>query len=336
MRSKAVFLNCSYIPSELLAAAGFSPSRSWPGEIGQKGQDLIPNDFCPYSRAYLAWLMDKDGISVFANSCDAMRRVYDARADSAFFLEIPRTTGEMAVDYFHHQLEKLLTYLGINPQKNGFTEKLKEKIRQFNHGRNLLNQLRENLIKNGDHSFSLLLKGVKLYYEQQAEKIEGLVRKTAPVNGYRQDTRPRVLLSSSCLLDETLIQLVEKTGLKIVGVDSCLGERSFNFSVDLADEPLKSLARSYLTKPSCPRTMEPERRIAQVSCLMDSRQADGLIYFLPKFCDQAAYEFYFLKKWAQKSGKPILQVEGEYGAGKTGQLNTRVTAFREALEMKNA
>lgn len=339
LKNKEVNLNCSYLPPELFAAAGFNSGRLWPEGIGNKGQGLLPYDFCPYSRAFLSMVAGSQDLSLFANSCDAMRRVYDALAEEyAYLLEVPRVTTQPG--YFQYQLEKLLTYLGIDPENRQFRESLRENIKLYNYRRKLLKRLLENLIGGAGPSFSLLIEGVKYYYQQQTEKIAGLVSDTrlkqdeeGYVSNHSDQRIPRVIISSSCLLDGRLVKLVEESGLRIVGLDSCLGERSFNFQIELKeDNPLESLARGYLNKPACPRTMEPKRRVAEVKRLITSRDADGLIYFMPKFCDQAGYDFKFLKENARENNFPLLLVEGEYQAGESGQLNTRITAFRESLE----
>jgi len=52
--SNNIYINCSYIPPELFVTAGLKPVRLWPEQIGMTGQDLIPADICPYTRAVLA------------------------------------------------------------------------------------------------------------------------------------------------------------------------------------------------------------------------------------------------------------------------------------------
>ncbi|MEW6106713.1 MAG: 2-hydroxyacyl-CoA dehydratase family protein, partial [Bacillota bacterium] len=59
----------------------------------------------------------------------------------------------------------------------------------------------------------------------------------------------------------------------------------------------------------------------------------GIVYFAPKFCDHAYYDFAELKRHVGESeGLPMLLLEGEYGSARSGQTLTRVTAFREMLE----
>ncbi len=335
MKNKEIFLNCNYIPPEILFAAGFSPLRVWPEGIGDKGQDLLPYDYCPYSRAFLSEILSNNKSCVFANSCDAMRRVYDVVAgnfndvkNKHYFLEIPRLSGERDVNYYRQQLERLLKKLEVNPRESKFKDNLRYSIIKYNQYRQFLKQLRFH------YPFSFLIKEMKLYYSQQIEKMKQLIREKKVIKDTSKQEKPGVLISSSCLLTGDIIKLIEETGLRVLALDSCLGERSFNFEVELmGEDPLQSLARTYITKPPCPRTMEPARRRDEIKVLFKTRKADGLIYFIPKFCDQAAYDFKYLKEWVQNENIPMLQIEGEYQSDQSGRLKTRITAFKESLEL---
>jgi benzoyl-CoA reductase/2-hydroxyglutaryl-CoA dehydratase subunit BcrC/BadD/HgdB len=328
------YLNCSYLPPELLAALNLEVERPWPAEIGS-GENLLPYDYCPYSRAFLNEVTGKKGLFLLAASCDAMRRVYDVltQKESAYLLEVPGTRS--ALDYYLYQLKKMLEWLEVDYRSKGFKEILKEKIVLYNYRRRLLLKLLDNLLNNCNPGFELLIEGVKLYYLNDIERLEELIERTAVKGENPFNEKPGVLICSTCLLDSSLITLIENSGLRIVGLDSCLGERSFNFQVaeDEAD-PLKSLARGYLNKSACPGMMDPELRLTEIDRLLTTRRAEGIIYFLPKFCDLAGYDFKWLKEKTREERLPLLLIEGEYRSGESGQLNTRVAAFRESLELR--
>ncbi len=78
-----------------------------------------------------------------------------------------------------------------------------------------------------------------------------------------------------------------------------------------------------------------DERILRLGALAArSGGAQGLVYFTPKFCDLGGY-YRFPRNQARSEGDcraAHLLLEGEYGAGRTGQLLTRAVAFREMLE----
>jgi benzoyl-CoA reductase/2-hydroxyglutaryl-CoA dehydratase subunit BcrC/BadD/HgdB len=76
-----------------------------------------------------------------------------------------------------------------------------------------------------------------------------------------------------------------------------------------------------------------KERIRRLHELASDYDAQGLIYFAPKFCDQAYYDFIEIKHGLKSLGSlPVLFLEGQYGVGRAGQTLTRIAAFREMLE----
>ena len=185
-------------------------------------------------------------------------------------------------------------------------------------------------------------------------------------SGGRPGGRAWVGVSGTCLLEPALLGVLEEVGLAVAFVDSCLGPRSFDFRVPTdegvgqaerdprtdagADEnaaagvsssvirggsldPFYALAHAYLGKPACPRMFVGDMRARHLRKLARSSGVQGIVYFAPKFCDHAYYDFAELKRHVGESeGLPMLLLEGEYGSARSGQTLTRVTAFREMLE----
>ncbi|MEW6228490.1 MAG: 2-hydroxyacyl-CoA dehydratase family protein [Bacillota bacterium] len=166
--------------------------------------------------------------------------------------------------------------------------------------------------------------------------------------------RVRVGISATCLLEPVLVESLEDAGFSVVFIDSCLPSRMFNFSVpglgtcdstsNRSDEDARgnadvfqSLALGYLRKPPCPRLFAGHARTEHLKRLVASSGAQGLVYFAPKFCDLAYYDFSELKQVLGETGNlPMILIEGEYGSGKAGQTLTRAIAFKEMLEGRSS
>lgn len=184
-------------------------------------------------------------------------------------------------------------------------------------------------------------------------------RADATGDGRARDQGVRVGVSGTCLLEPALLGVLEDAGLAVAFVDSCLGSRSFGLEVPVdagphetengadgaracadADgpggarpDPFRVLARAYLSKPACPRMFAGDARARRLWALARSSGAQGIVYFAPKFCDHAYYDFAELKgQVGEGEGLPMLFLEGDYGSAISGQTLTRVTAFREMLE----
>ena len=108
---------CSYTPVELIRAAGFHPVRiNGSGKESCSANEVLCGNICPYIKAVVDQkitgnLEDFKGM-VFVNSCDGMRRLYDAwiRLDEGkktfnYILDIPKNTDDAAVYYYANLLK---------------------------------------------------------------------------------------------------------------------------------------------------------------------------------------------------------------------------------------
>jgi len=87
-----------------------------------------------------------------------------------------------------------------------------------------------------------------------------------------------------------------------------------------------ALSRAYLRKPPCAR-MSDGRRRQYLEASMQGVQ--GVIYYVPKFCDPYLYELPSLRGLCEEKGIPLLVLEGDYTGRVTGGMRTRVEAFLE-------
>jgi benzoyl-CoA reductase/2-hydroxyglutaryl-CoA dehydratase subunit BcrC/BadD/HgdB len=99
---KDILFTCSYLPEEIVAAAGFRPVRVVTDARPSDADSAIHPTTCPYIRAVYSAAARGDwpdaGGMVIVNSCDGMRRLYDALAalsagPPVVFLDVPEDRG---------------------------------------------------------------------------------------------------------------------------------------------------------------------------------------------------------------------------------------------------
>lgn len=81
-------------------------------------EGYLPRDFCPYARAFIRQYGDNDVLAI-AESCDAMRRVYDVLrywnlAGAVHFVDVPRTYDPEAISFYAEELRSLATKLSAS------------------------------------------------------------------------------------------------------------------------------------------------------------------------------------------------------------------------------
>ncbi|MFH2098590.1 MAG: 2-hydroxyacyl-CoA dehydratase family protein, partial [Pseudomonadota bacterium] len=104
----AIGFTCAYTPLAVLEAAGFSGHRvlptggQWPDQAGR----ILHDNLCPHVKKVLDRALCNDlpelAGMVFMNSCDAMRRLYDAwiqvrPGEPALILDLPPMVTDRAI-----------------------------------------------------------------------------------------------------------------------------------------------------------------------------------------------------------------------------------------------
>jgi len=279
-------------------------------------------------------------------------------ADHVLYVDVPRTADDGAVSYFAHVLRQMAADIEVAcPGREVGETSLRLACEAMNTVRAAISKAATSM-KRGVFSASQVLKatldvnelisdtsrwGDRWSRDEEftmdardalAGTVAAQIDKLIAGGGGSQGLC-RVGVSGTCLLDLSLVECLEEAGLDVVFIDSCMSLRMYDFSVDIESggNIYEALARSYLSKPACPRMFMGDERILRLGALAARSGAQGLVYFTPKFCDLGYYDFPEIKHGLREiAGLPSLLLEGEYGAGRTGQLLTRAVAFREMLE----
>ncbi len=153
--------------------------------------------------------------------------------------------------------------------------------------------------------------------------------------------RARVMVVGSEVDDTDFVKLIEDSGAYVCADRFCYGSLPGRNPIYLNDEEdaLTQICRAYMNKGECPRFMNTDKmdhRRAYVAELAKEYKADGIIYEQMKFCDPWAYEKMMGSQILRnKYGYPVLAVDRPYSIGVSGQMQTRVQAFVESIEIKN-
>ncbi|HIE52241.1 MAG TPA: 2-hydroxyacyl-CoA dehydratase [Armatimonadetes bacterium] len=332
---------CTYVPEEILQAAGLQPVRLWGSTRPIALADgCLHANLCPYMRscsdaALREEYADLSGV-VFVNSCDAMRRLYDAwrhytSTPFVYLLDLPRNSTKAAVSFFKHELARFQRAVeefygvALTPAR------LQEAIVQANEKRRLLAQLdarrRQHPVwLRGAEWFSLLRESMNDWPAARRRLRELLA--TPPSTS---TSRPRLLIVGAVLESPEVLTLAEEAGADVVAEDLCFGRRYFESLVEPDAEALEALARRYLTKRPCARMANTARRAEELLRLVETCRADGVIYYQIKFCDTHQWDYPLIRRALAAQRIPVLFLESDYTPGAAGQMRTRVQALVEML-----
>jgi bzd-type benzoyl-CoA reductase N subunit len=338
---------CSYTPLEIILASGMIPYRIIPEPTSDMADSYLHSNFCPYVRSSLGRAIrgDLDFIEglVIVNSCDGLRRLYDAwrvyaKTPRVYLLDLPRVATESAVSHFRETLARLKDQLeegfGVSISEGS----IEEAISISNRGRRFLRDLYDlrkshKLPISGSQVMDLVKGDMLLPREEYLGLLEKLVGEIKEAAVPRTDL-PRVMITGSFLEDSGIVKLVEQAGGEVACDDLCTGSRYFWDCIDGDDDPFLSLSRYYLTRIPCARMLDSDRRLDHVLDLVADFEVHGVICYTLKFCDTFLYDVPLLKERLDALDIPSLFLDSDYTPGTMGRLKTRIEAFIELLREK--
>jgi len=345
---KVIGFFCSYVPEEIIHAAGFIPYRM--RAVGSSGTEKGDIYFSSLNCTFVRHCFDKalkgdfdflDGI-VFLNGCDHTRRLYDnwryadIPPEFRYMFVAPHKTGTTAEKRFSHEIDVFKSELERYFNVTISDETLASSIRLYNRKRLLLQSIYETgkskeVPLRGSEFLKLMLALTAMPVEDSIALLEELKEE---LQG-RFTARPgdlRIFLASGCVEEPAHLELIEELGASIVANNICLGTRNFNLPVSEDGEPIPSLAKRYLYHLSCPRMMNTSsERLAYMQDTCREFGVDAIIAEKLKFCDLWGGELFLYRNETRRLGIPLLALERELYGGSTGQMRTRIQAFYEQV-----
>jgi len=344
-RRKRIGWLCSYVPEELVIAAGLEPVRMIGREEEIKKADAyIPPNFCPYLKSILdSGLRDgfKDiGGIIFTNSCDGMRRLHDlwnnyVQTPPSYMLEVPKNRDDVAINYFSEQLLKLKTWLEKVYKVDISDDKLEDAISAMNDRRSAIMELFEKQKElhpplEGSELLELCLEEMTRPKDETTVKLKTFAEKIK-ISVSSDSKISRIMIIGNVVDKPDLFNIVETAGASVVVFDTCTGLRHYSDPIENSHDPIKNLALRYLLKPPCPRTPGFDERIERIEQLTKDYSTDGIIYSNLKFCDYGLFDAPAIEKHLRNRSVPFLTIDNDYFRGDEGQIKTRIEAFVEMI-----
>lgn len=347
---------CTYVPEEIFIAGGFQPYRIMESSSRiSRAKACLSSHFCSYVMSSLEAALEGkynflDGL-VIANSCDAMRRLYDAwhyfvkTPSFIHLLDIPKKVDKGSIEYFRLCLLRLKEAIEVHYKIKITEQALKEAINITNQTRQLLSELYQlrkeaHPAINATEVSSIMKSAMTQPKEEFNRRLSSLLleikNRSLQQPGFSNQNKVRILLTGGFIDQSEIARLIEGLGACVVCEDLCTGIRYFADLVDANSEPLTALSERYLNRPPCARMIDADKRFDYLSNLIEEYRVDGVIYYTLKFCDTNLFEFPYLRERLRLEGVPILFIDTDGSSGYLGQMRTRVEAFLENLTIRKA
>jgi bzd-type benzoyl-CoA reductase N subunit len=342
---------CTYVPEEILHAAGILPVRitgySQEMELEDGNAYLYINN-CSFSRSCLQMGLRGeydylDGL-VAGSTCDGARRLFDLwvhyiKVPFHHILTVPRKYTERAHALYHEQVTKFKQHLEQYLEIEITDTALLQSIQVYNESRELLKRLYElrRLEKppiTGAEAMEVLNASQRMPKELFNRYLSQLLAELVE-SGIEHRGRARLMVTGSVMNNPEFIKSIEELGALVVTDELCTSTRYWSDPVVLDGRPpLEAISRRYLNNFPCARMVPSDGRFDRILQLVRDYKVDGVISQIIRYCVPYAHDLPLITERLNKIGVPTLALDVEYGTSGSGQIRTRVQAFLEMLETK--
>ncbi len=343
---------CTYIPEELIHAAGALPIRvtgySQEKEL-EDGTAFLYGNTCSFSRSCLQMAIDKkldflDGL-IGGSTCDGARRLYDQwtmflGVPFSHMVTVPRKYNEGACALYCGQIaqlkERLEEYLNVTITDSA----LEKSIELYNRSRTLMRGLYElrklqsppvsgaDVMEIANASYRMPKETFNDYMEILLAQLEHTSKK--------YEGRARIMLAGSIMTNPEFVRSIEEVEAVVVIDELCTTTRYWSDPVvlDGSRSPLEALGWRYINNYPCARMVPCDERFDRIIDSIRNYRVDGVISQTIRYCVPYAHDLPLLTERLQAEGIPSLSLDLEYGSSGSGQIRTRVQAFIEMLEAR--
>ena len=352
---KALGVLCCHLPEEILYAADVLPVRLRATNCTEydTAEMWMSTFSCTHAKSILQYWIDGkyqlDGV-VATDGCLMASRFFDnaehinaKEGRGQFFQQIgaPRMANVDTIPFFVNELKDLIEGLEKLTGNKVTDEKLKAAVKKQNEARALVKQVYElrkekNPVISGEDCLKLTMAACDMSVDEYIALLKEFLadaKNRAPI----EDKRARLMIIGSALDDPGYIKVIEDKGGLVVCDMLCFGSRGYNdeLVVDEGDV-LGSIAKYYLTRLVCPRSMDNREELHQyIINTAKEFNVDGVIYEKMQYCECWGGESVLLNDELKAVGIPILTVEREEHLSNEGQLGIRAEAFVEMIEKED-
>jgi benzoyl-CoA reductase subunit C len=344
-----------YFPREIVhAAGGMAVGIMGTGDRKQvvKGDAYFQSYICRMPRGIIELALDHnlddfDGF-VFPSICDVIRNLsgmFKILGKGTFvkYLDFPQNfLSHVGGSFYQKEMQHIIDLIGkINGVKIT-TDKLNHSISLFNKNRQLLEQI---YAVRRDYPWRLSMEdvyhltraGQVIPVEEHNEMLALVGKEIEQDLGEPQD-RVRVVVSGSFCEQPPigLIKSIEMAGCYVVDDDFMLGSRWLQGDVDATTEdPLVALSEAYLHQSPFSSSVydvdnPKEERLAE---LVKRRNADGVIFMAPSFCDPALLDNPILQKGCDNRNIRHISFQYSENTGQFKVIKEQVGAFSDSIKL---
>ena len=343
---------CTYVPEEILHAAGILPVRitGYDRETDlDDGNAYLYVNNCSFSRSCFQMGFSGeyeflDGV-VGGSTCDGARRLFDvwrSYIGTPFHhvISVPRKYTDAALKLYTTEVQRFQEHVEEFLGEKIPDEKIRESVDLYNESRSLLRSLYDFRKKDappitGAETMEVSNASYRMPKELFNVWMKELLEELA-VSDNAWHGRARLMVTGSVLTNAEFIASIENEGGLVVTDELCTSTRYWGDLVKLEgfSSIQEALAYRYLNNFPCARMFPSDERFNRIIEYVKDFKVDGVISQIVRYCVPYAHDLPLLTKRLSDIGVPTLGLDLEFGTSGSGQIATRVQAFLEMIEAR--
>jgi len=337
---------CTYMPEEIVYAAGILPVRVMGGrEPAAPADRYIPSMYCPFCHDcltqglkgrydYLDGLVHTHGCMHIYQTFFSWQKAKPVPFSYSIYLPYNLQSPpakDCLIEEFRQYKHALEEWTGETIARTA----LNEAIEIYNTNRRLMKEIWEmrkedNPPISGAEAMEIVLSGIYMDKKEHNQLLKELLKELLDRTA-ANESKVRLMLIGSENDDTDLIRLTESLGGIVVIDDHCNGTRYFWTEVVPEEDPIIALANKCVNKPSCPVTgLEGDSRFEHILKLAKDYNIQGAMLVQQSFCDTHEYDLAIIKQLLEKNNINTLWLELNVTTP-VGQFQTRIEAFLETF-----
>jgi benzoyl-CoA reductase subunit C len=344
-----------YFPREIIHAAnGLAVGILGGGDKKQifKGDAYYQSYICHMPRGIVELALDNHfegfGGFIFPSICDVIRNLsgmfrFFKVGKFVKYLDFPQNFQKhIGGTYYQQELQSVLDNIYEINGVEVTSERLNHSISLFNKNRELTNKLYEIRQSypwrmTAAELYNVVRAGYVIPVEEHNEILESIIIQLNENIGEPLDKIRVLVIGAFCEQPPLgLIKTIEMAGCYIVEDDFLLGARWIQADIDFnSQNPLETISNSYLNQSTFSSSVydvdnPKEDRLLK---LVKERNADGIIFAAPSFCDPALLDHPILQKACNENNIRYISFLFSENTGQFKVIKEQVGTFSDSIKL---
>ncbi len=340
---------CSVVPEEILLACNLHPVRLCCEDFYccQAGEEIASGDICPvvksicgkfYNRAY-----EKVELVIVPGTCDPKTKLAEllSPVKEVYFLDPGRDCDYLKnVDIWEQKYRDFFEFLKKRFNVVAGRKQLLSARKKTNMRTEIFRKIYDLRARNPEaissfDYYSMIYASFFMEIKKWNEISEKVYKEAYEIK--KDFNRPGVLLAGTPVIfpNFKILNVIDQAGLSIAADIQCTTFGRFFNPVSIDEDTESGIIRALTLKniagSICPCLLNLEKLTNLIIDTVNQYNIQGVVYYNLRLCQVFDIQTAIMRQILKEKGIPFISIKTDLGKEDTGQLKTRLEAFKEML-----